>query len=626
VGVIMATQEHKRKVATQAGLYLFVVVAIAVVVNLLAAKVYGRWDVTKNERYTLSQGSGRLLSTLKSPIQLDAYVKKGLPQLDAFVRDLTDLLKEYERAGKGKFKFTVIEPNTDELRAQAKEAGLQEQPFGEASATGEDQASIAQGFLGLVFKYGSEKATIPQLSPGQTDGLEFWITNKIREIRDKADDVKHRIGVVSNKDELKLSDTNLVPKQGRGGGSPSLQSIIEQAFPFYKVEEVDLKDGASEIDKDLVGLIITQPQKDYTEKELRRIDEFLLRGKKSLVVYASAVTMKPNDASMRATLSTHGLDKLLTGYGIQMNKDAVFDFGAQFRIGMMSPQTGTVTWVRHPGIAHVVNDSRVDEEDKRFLKTDFAGFFRMDEVVFPFPSSLELIRAKQPADVKLEAVARTTERTSVDKSESIDMKMRDEWKPKPPQKQRIIAAVAEGKLKSAFAGSPSDEVKLSVERAPEASRVLVISSSQYLTNPFAYAGNGPELGGQFQMFGGVGGDQQLQQVAQVYAKHLTGMILSFKNTLDWMSGDADLLAASAKLIGVPTLTYASVSKPTFKAEDDEAEMKRKDEEYRAARKDVQRNVQWSLTLGVPVLFGLFGLFRWRQRETKRDNIKLPNVR
>ncbi|HYO98165.1 MAG TPA: GldG family protein [Polyangiaceae bacterium] len=617
----MATQEQKRKVAAQAGIYLFVIAAIVVVVNLLSSKVYVKpWDVTKAERYTLSQGSGRLIQTLKSPVQVDAYVKRGLPQLDAFVRDLTDLLKEYERAGGGKFKFTVIEPNTDELREQAKEAGLQEQPFGEVSATGDDQASIAQGYLGLVFKYGSEKAVIPQLAPGQTDGLEFWITNKIREIRDKADNLKHRIGVVTGKDELKLSDTNLVPKQGRGGGSPSLQSIIEQAFPFYKIEEVDLKDGANAIDKALAGLIITQPQKDYTEKELRRIDEFLMQGGKSLVVYASAVTLKPNDASMRASLSTHGLDKLLTGYGIQMNPDAVFDFGAQFRIGVMSPQTGRVTWVRHPGIAHVTNDARFSEEEKP-LDTGFAPFFRMEEVIFPFPSSLTLQSNKQPADVKVYAVARTTPATSVDKSESIDMKLRDEWRPKPPQSQRVIAAVAEGKLKSAFAGSPSEEVKLAGERAAQASRVLVISSSLFLTNPFAYAGNGPELGGQFQMFGAVGGDPQLQQIGQFYTKHLTSTILSFKNTLDWMAGDADLLAASAKLIGVPSLTYASVSKPKFKAEDDEAELKRKDEEYRSSRKVIQQKVQWSLTLGMPFLFGLFGLLRWRQREAKRQNLK-----
>ena len=605
----MASQDQKRKAAAATGIYLAVIAAIVVIVNMLSSTAHSRIDTTKNDRYTLSKGSGDLLQTLKSPIQVDAYIKTGLPQLDAFVRDLTDMLKEYEAAGKGKFKFTLIEPNTDELREQAKEAGLQEQPFGELSATSDDQASIAQGYLGLVFKYGSEKAVIPQLPYQQPDGLEFWVTNKIREIRDKADDIKTRIGVVTGKDELKLSDTNLVPKQGRGGGSPSLKSIFDQAFPFYKVEDVDLKDGASPIDKDLIGLIITQPQKDYSEKELRRIDEFLLLGGKSLVVYASAVTLKPNDASLNATLNTHGLDKLLGGYGIKMNKDAVLDHGAQFRVGVPTPSG--LTWIRHPGIAHVINDTRADDDEK-LLDTSFGGFFRLDGLAFPFPSSLTLDTAKQPKDVKIQAVARTTAQTSV------DMKLREEWRPKPPQEQRVIAATAMGKLKSAFAGSPSEEIKPALERAPKDSRVLVVSSSLFLTNPFAYAGNGPELGGQFQMFGAVGGDPQLLMFAQPYAKHLTNMILSLKNTLDWMAGDSTLLASSAKLLGDAPLSYTSVKKPKFKAEDDEAEQKRKDEEYRSARKNVQNMVQWFLTLGMPLAFGLFGVFRWWKRQNRAE--------
>jgi ABC-type uncharacterized transport system involved in gliding motility auxiliary subunit len=613
----MATQERKRKVAAQTGLYLVIITAIAVIVNLLAAGTYARLDATKNERYTLSKGSARLIQNLKQPVQADVYVKTGLAQLDAFVRDLTDLMKEYERAGEGKFKFTLIEPTTDELRQRATEDGLQEMAFGEASATGEDQASIAQGFMGIVLKYGGEKGVIPQLHPARGEGLEFWITNKIREIRDKNDDIKHRIGVVINKDELKLDDQNLVAKQGRGG-SPSLKSVLEQAFPFYKIEDLDLKDGEAEIDKDLVGILITQPQKEYTEKELRRIDEFLMRGNKALAVFASAVTMKPNDASMQVTLDLHGLDKLLRGYGIEMKKNAVLDFGAQFRIPVMTPMGG-MAWIRHPGLAHVVDDPRFDEED-RLLDTSFAGFFRMEELMFPYPSSLELLRDKQPVDVTLKGVARTTPATSVDESESLNMKLREEWKPKPPQEQRVIAAVAEGKLKSAFVGSPSEGIE-APERAPNISRVLVVSSSQFLTNPFAYAGNGPELGGQFQMFGAVGGDEQLQMIAGPYAqKYLTATILALKNTFDWMAGDADLIAASAKILGESNLTYASIGKPKFEAEDNEAEIKRKDEEYKNARKNLQSKVQWSLTAGVPLIFAGFGLLRWRAREGKKKKI------
>jgi hypothetical protein len=70
------------------------------------------------------------------------------------------------------------------------------------------------------------------------------------------------------------------------------------------------------------------------------------------------------------------------------------------------------------------------------------------------------------------------------------------------------------------------------------------------------------------------------------------------------------------------LTYSSVSKPKFKAEDDEAEIKKKDEEYRAQRKNLQTSVQWWLILGMPAAFGAFGVFRWRSRQARRDQMKV----
>ncbi|HMR80069.1 MAG TPA: Gldg family protein, partial [Polyangiaceae bacterium] len=381
---------------------------------------------------------------------------------------------------------------------------------------------------------------------------------------------------------------------------------------------VDLKDGAETIDKELDGLIITQPRKDYTDKELRRVDEFMMRGNKSLVVWASAVTFKPQDPAMSATLSWHGLDKLLKGYGLDVKKNAVMDYGAQFRLPIMT-QMGGVSSIRHPGIAHVVNDPRF-EEDEKLIDTSFAGFFRMDEIAFPFPSSIELLKDQQGEDVKIYAVARSTPAAGVIEGENVDMKMQAEWQPKPPYGQHIIAAVSEGKLKAAL--GTGDDVTVPAQ-APEASRVLVVASSLFVTNPFAYAGNGPDLGGQFAMMGNVGGDQQLQMIAQPYAqRYLTNTILSVKNTLDWMSGDADLLAASAKIIGDPNLTYSSISKPAISAEDDEAAIRKKDEEYRQKRKDLQKQVQWSLTLGMPLLFGLFGFGRWRYRQNKKLSHKV----
>jgi ABC-type uncharacterized transport system involved in gliding motility auxiliary subunit len=615
----MATEKDRRKAAAQTGVYLLVIAAIAVMANVLSAGgLYTRIDQTRNERFTLSQGSGRLIHTLKSPIQVDAYVTKGLAQLDAFVRDLTDLLREYERAGGGNFKYTIIEATTDELREKAKEEGLQQMALGETSATGDDQASIAQGFMGLVLKYGSEKAVIPQLAPGQGSGLEFWITNKIRELRDKADDLKHKVGVIKGKEEIGLNDENLVPKQGQGGGA-SIQNIITRAFPFYEIVDVNL-DENTEIDAELDGLVLTLPQSDYSEKELRRIDQFLMRGNKSLAVFASAPTLKPHDATMEATLALRNIEKLTSGYGINIRKDAVLDFGAQFRIGIITP-TGGISAIRHPGIAHVVADPRFEGEEQ-LLDQGFAGFFRMEEIIFPFPSSLEILRDKQPSEVKIYPVVRSTPAASVSTEAVIDMRMRPDWKPTPPYEQRTLAAVSEGPLRSAFHGQDNMGIDLP-EKAAAPSRVLVIASSYFLTNPFAYAGNGPELGGQFQMFGNVGGDEQLLMIAGQYAnRYLTNTILSVKNTLDWLSGDADLLAVSAKLIRDANLTYRDVKKPDISAEDDEDAIRRKDEEYRMARKKLQKNVQWTLTLGMPLFFAFFGFFRWRGRQSRKIQYKL----
>lgn len=603
-------QDKKVKTAAQTGMYLVILAVIAVLVNVISAGTYGRLDTTKSHRYTLSAGSGRLVRSLQEPMEIDAYVTTGMARVDSFVRDLTDLLKEYERSGGGKLQFTIIKADTEELKTQAKDAGLQEMMLGEDDATGEDQATIKQGFMGLVFKYKSEKDTIPQLNPGRTEGLEFWITNKIREIRDKADGIKHRIGVVTGKDELRLDDSNLVAKQGRGG-APSIKAILEQAFPFYTIENVELS-ADKEIDAQIEGLIITQPRKDYSEEELRRIDQFLMKGGKSLVVYASAPTFEPQDASMKATLSLHNLDKLLGGYGLDLKKNAVYDTRAMMRLPYLSA-VGGLSVLRHPGILHVYNDPRLDEKEQ-LLDTSFAGFLHMEEVAFPFPSSIELLKDKQPG-AEFKVVARSSDAATVDADDTQDMALKDEWGAKPPAAQRILAATVKGNLKSAF--GPSDAIQ-HPEAAVQPSRVLLVASGLFLTNPFSYLGNGKEMGGQFAMMGAMGGDEKLQAYSQVYAqRYLTNTILSVKNTLDWMSGDSDLIDASAKILSEPNLTYASLPGVDISPTDKEEDLKRKDEEYRTARKALQRKVQFTLTLGVPVLLAGIGLLRWMGRDRRR---------
>jgi hypothetical protein len=629
--------ERKTKAATQTGVYLFIVAAILVGANILSYGAYKRFDVTKNERYSLSKGSARLVHDgLKQDLQIDVYVTHAGPKFEAFIQDLTDLLNEYERAGGGKVHYAIIEPKTDEQRATAKELGLQEAAFGEGSKTGKDEFKIAKGFMGMAFKYGSEKDVIPVMSPDQAQGLEFWITNKIREVRDRADDIHQKIGILTGKDEIKITDANLVAAQGGRGAGPNLKGIMQQALPFYNFEDVDLQNGEAEINKELVGLLITQPGKDFTEKELRRIDQFLMLGNKSLAVFAGAVNMKASDASMKAELNLHGLDKLLEGYGIEMKKDAIFDWGRPL-VMRVQTQAQAIPIV-HYGMLDAQHDGRLDEKEQ-VLDQAFPAFFRLEEMAVPFPSTLVPHPEKQP-NCAVKAVIRSTPKATVLTTDAIDEKsvittpgreLPADVGPKGEYAQHVVA-IAIGdkedgkdktpcKLKSAYEGKEGQGVSAPAE-SKEPSRILVVASPQFRANPFARAGNAPPMPPQMAMMGGMGGDEDLMFISQSYAQqYLTSTIIAFKNTLDWMAGDTDLIAVSAKLLSDSNLTYSDIRRPDKQATDPDA-AKKQAEEYEGEITKVQQRVQWTLILFPAALFAAFGVLRWRMRESARANIRL----
>jgi ABC-type uncharacterized transport system involved in gliding motility auxiliary subunit len=609
--------EKRNKTALESGVLILVVAAILVAVNALSALgVYARKDVTETEKFTLSKGSGNLLRSMKQDLSVDVYVTKGLPKLDAFVRDLRDLLQEYKNASGGKFNYTLIEARDEDTKKKAKDAGLVEQPFGEASAT-DEKAAVTQGFMGLVFRYGEQQDVIKFLPPERTEGLEFWITNKIREIRDKGDDIHHKIGVLTGHDELKTTENDLAPTNM---GKISMQGIITQNFPFYTFQDVDLKGGDTEISDELDGLLITQPGKDISDKELRRIDEFLMKGK-SLAVFASAVNVKASDATMSATLSLHGLDKLLDGYGISVNKDVVLDRGRCVRV--VVPTVGGLAQPEFPQMLEVQDDPRFTTSE-RMIDTSFPALFRVQDIAVPFASSLSLKTEKQPG-AKLQVLMRSSPVAAHLTGDTVDLKPFQKWAGKmkgQQQQQFAIAADAEGTLKSAFPEGDKEGVSAPAQSVKPA-RVFVLASAEFLANPFARAGNGPDMGQYGAMMPSLGGDEQLLMIAGPYAQQfITGSILVFKNTLDWLSGDLDLLAVSAKILSDPNLVYGDLPKLKVTADQSDDEVRKAEEELKAARKDQQRNIDLFLILGIPALFAAYGLLRWRRRLATRANVSL----
>lgn len=452
----------------------------------------------------------RVFAKSPRPITVTAYVSRSLSLLESYADQLRGQLDRINVLAGDRMNLRVVEVTEADVGA-AQKAGCAPEPFEEPGA---EASATVHGYLCVAFDYGTGHDVLKFLPPDRFEGNAFWIANKVQELRVKVDNEKRKIGVLVGHGALKLSDPNLIPAAlGKG----TLQQIVEQNFGSIELKDIDLRGGDGEIDPSLDGLLVTQPSEDWNEKELRRIDAFVMKGK-NLAVFASAVNVKPGEAAMLGELSTHGLEKLTGGYGIEMHKDVVIDFGRPVRV-QVPVKKGAPLPVSLPQFISIEPDPMF-ADDKALIDSTFTPFFKLERLAVPFASSLTVHPEKQP-NAKIRIVMRSTNHALAQTASPVDLSAFQEWKPKGEFAQYPIAAVVEGKLNSAF--SPDEPAK-------EGARVFVLSSSQFLANPFARATTAKTPV-----------DDKLVVLGGFYAKDtMTNTILAFKNTIDWLRNEDDL--------------------------------------------------------------------------------------
>jgi ABC-type uncharacterized transport system involved in gliding motility auxiliary subunit len=617
-----ATKVHedarRTRAAGESGGLLLISAAALVLGNLAIQNVVLRVDATRDEKWTLSKkGTTHLLSTLTKDLKIKVYAPEGLATIDAFVRDLRDLLEEYERYGNGKVSYEVIQ--VDKLEGdqkkkaedEAAEAGLKKQVLGEAKGgAGATQASIGQGYLGMVMTYGGERVTLepPEFDEHNVAGLEFFISNKIRELRDKEDKIEHKIGFLQGHKE---------------GGYQELSQIFGRYFPYYKLEAVDLAKGEKAIDEKLDGLIIAQPDEEIPSKELRRIDQFLMRGK-TVAVFANNVHIKGGDPSMTATFSAQGLDKLLTGYGVDYKPELLVDRAQFWTPILVIPRSGSgIPLEPYPGV-FTADSSR----GQLTFDSKFPPFFRQTQLAIPFPTEITVDKARAGGDkVKVTEVIKTTANIATIPGASLSLNParfgQGTSGVKQEKRQANIAVALEGPLKSAFPGG-GEGVDGVPANAPDSARLLVVSSGAFFGNIFQEAGKSPFAGQIPGMDPNMGADEDLMRYAMSYQQiGRIPSILVAKQTCDWITNETDLLATAAKLQQDPEITYKSPA-PTPEGEEkiDSESFQKKRRDWTESIRREQQKTKYLNMFGGPALILAFGAFRWWRRNQVRAAVKI----
>jgi len=292
-------------------------------------------DVTEQRLYTLSAGTKAILAKLNQPIKVKLYYAKtaalkGPDQIKYFnnyYEFVKALVEEYATEAKGMIDLQVIDPrpySDDEV--QALRYGLRR-----FSITEEENF-----FFGLVIQtqFGVEKV-IPFFSPDRQNFVEYDIGYLIDTAITRQ---KTRIGIMSSLPVMGDDVTGYMAQMMRMQGQQPKPAwtFVEQLRQQYEVKSITT--DVNEI-KDIDILLVIHP-KDLPEKTLFAIDQFVLKGGRTIVCvdpYCFADRQEQMEMQSGAPASPgSGLNRLLRTWGLEM---PVNTFSGDRSLALKAPLT-----------------------------------------------------------------------------------------------------------------------------------------------------------------------------------------------------------------------------------------------------------------------------------------------
>jgi ABC-type uncharacterized transport system involved in gliding motility auxiliary subunit len=419
-----------------------------------------------------------------------------------------------------------------------------------------------------VLHYLDQSRTIPVIQ--DTTGLEYIITSAIKELVGE----RKPIGVLS------------------GHGSPTLEQGLASLRTVLKLYDIREVDATQDIDTDLAAVLVIGPQEAFSKDELRRIDQFVMRGG-SLGVFGGALAVDlASQTGPSARPVDSRLDGLLSAWGVRLASKVVAD--AQCSRAPMRGPMGLQVLVPYPPIPVL----QLDEE-----QLEHPVMFRLASPMLPFVAPLEVSDA--PAGAQITVLARSSEDSWTMTGPTISLEPRNprDWQMTSDAGPFDLMVAIEGKLPSAYAAPMNEETPNPIQAPPVTEgdvRVLVSGTSTFLEDAFMPPPN-PQ------------GDIQMN----------AALALAL-NAIDWLAADSDLIEEPA--LDIPDSVLSAEDSARAAAETgDEAGVDSALEQRKAAIESwdaKKRAYRWVNTLGIPFLVALFGLFRWRQRSNKKKTLKL----
>lgn len=536
-------------------------------INYIISDFNYRKDLSKNNRFSLTESTEKTLKNLPEKLYIDAFYSTDVPsQYKARLELAKEMIKEIASVNSSKVELRFHDPDSGEdIKKKAKEFKIEAQTLQKVDRTA-SSAEVKQAYLGIALTVGSKTETIPVAFLAEQ--IEYQILSTLKKMLRKSGSSSVAI--------LKAQGAHLAPEPGQASSKDTYGVFIKKVYEEENGNVVEVDINSNRVPEEFTTLLwVGLPE--LTETGKYNVDQFLMRGG-NLLILAKTMDFTLEGKNRKVPNMGMGMDgiaqnlpkykevnEFLSNYGIEIKNDLVLEPESAMPMGpLVQVQPGVIGRYHYP-LWIVASRKNGSLNTMSPFTKDIQG------ILLPWTSSIEIKPDKQKEAKFSKLIESTMKAQKRSEMVTIGESMLAQSEIVPNGSPILLSVHIDGILSSAFTKDKIPDKNLIPTFLDKTingkkSQIIVFGTPYLFSDILA-----------------------IREFAEAFQQLNIPFAL---NLFDSIAGDTDLLASRGKKSGVNNL------KPTSKAS--------------------QMFYSFINLALVPILISLYAFIRLRKRDSARS--------
>lgn len=303
---------------------------VLIVLNIVGSYVYTQFDLTEDQRFTLSEPAIQTVQKFDSPVIIDILLEGNIPpEFNRLKVETVQLLESFRNKNKN-VQYNLVNPLEDESQAQQTIEDLQRIGLRAASVTVEENGRVSQElvFPWAMVNYQNQTVKVPLLKNKQGSSMEQRVNNSVQQLEYAFADAFTKLAIKEKKRVAVIKGNGELDDQ-------YLADYLTTIRDYYNIGAITLDSVAANPQKVLNQLqefdlaLVAKPTEAFSDEEKYVLDQFMVNGGKSIWL-VDQVAMEIDSifqggGSAMALPRELNLNDFFFKYGLRLNPVLVSD-------------------------------------------------------------------------------------------------------------------------------------------------------------------------------------------------------------------------------------------------------------------------------------------------------------